>query len=154
MSEPHMRAADSDRTAVAAALGRHMAEGRLTLEEYEERVGRAYAARTYGELTPLTADLPSSGLQRSGPRPVPRRTYAGACAGASWSRGYRRAVWSGWLTTAMIVTTIWLATSLAAQEFIYFWPFWVVGPWGIVLLSRTFGRSGGRRSHPGHRLPG
>src|SRR4051794_12756948 len=116
MSEPHMRAADSDRTAVAAALGRHMAEGRLTLEEYEERVARAYAARTYGELTPLTADLPSSGLLRPAARPAPRPTYAGACGGAAWNRGYRRAAWSSWLTTAMIVTAIWLATSLASGE--------------------------------------
>src|SRR4051812_35467248 len=132
MSDPHMRAADSDRAAVATALGRHMADGRLTVEEYEERVGRAYAARTYGELAELTADLPSPGVVRPAARPVPRPTYAGACGNAAWGRGYQRAVWSGWLTTALLVTSIWLVTSLAAHQFIYFWPFWVVGPWGLV----------------------
>ena len=58
MPEPHLRAADTDREAVAAALGQHMAAGRLTLAEYDERVARAYAAKTYGELEQLTTDLP------------------------------------------------------------------------------------------------
>ena len=60
MPEAHLRAADSDRAAVAAVLGRHMADGRLTVDEYDERLSRAYAARTYGELDALTADLPST----------------------------------------------------------------------------------------------
>ena len=58
MPEPHLRAADADRAAVAAALGQHMSAGRLTLEEYDERLTRAYAAKTYGELDQLTQDLP------------------------------------------------------------------------------------------------
>src|SRR5262249_24892497 len=45
------------------------AEGRLTQDEYNERMGRAYAARTYGELTALTADLPAGALPT--PFPVP-----------------------------------------------------------------------------------
>src|SRR3954471_13765844 len=64
MSEPHLRAADADRAAVADVLGRHMAAGRLTVAEYEERLTRAYAAKTYGELAELTTDLP-------GDAPVP-----------------------------------------------------------------------------------
>ncbi|HEX7975282.1 MAG TPA: DUF1707 domain-containing protein [Anaerolineales bacterium] len=48
--EPHLRAADTDRAAVATALGEHMSAGRLTLAEYDERVARAYAARTFGDL--------------------------------------------------------------------------------------------------------
>ena len=39
-------------------LARHLSEGRLTLVEYEERAGQAYAARTIGDLLPLTSDLP------------------------------------------------------------------------------------------------
>ena len=50
MPEPHLRAADADRTAVAELLGQHMAAGRLTVAEYEERLARAYASRTYGDL--------------------------------------------------------------------------------------------------------
>ena len=70
MPEPHLRAGDTDRAAVATVLGRHMADGRLTVAEYDERVARAYAARTYGELDELTADLPSVDSGRSvAPRP-------------------------------------------------------------------------------------
>jgi hypothetical protein len=38
------------------------------------------------------------------------------------------------------VVTIWAATSLAAWEFHYFWPIWVIGPWGAVLLAQTLTR--------------
>src|SRR4051812_38262685 len=103
MSEPHMRAADSDRAAVATALGRHMSDGRLTVEEYEERVGRAYAARTYADLADLTADLPSSGLSKPTLRPAPAPACAGPCAPA-WGRGYHRSMWSSWARVALIVT--------------------------------------------------
>jgi hypothetical protein len=59
MPDPHLRASDDDREAVASDLGKHMAAGRLTLAEYDERLARVYAARTYGELDELTADLPA-----------------------------------------------------------------------------------------------
>ena len=74
MTEPHLRAADADRTAVADVLGRHMAAGRLTVAEYEERLTRAYAAKTYGELAELTTDLPddAAGPRRRPGRPSPR----------------------------------------------------------------------------------
>jgi hypothetical protein len=59
-----------------------------------------------------------------------------------------RVVWASWLSTAVIVVTIWAATSLAAGEWLYPWPIWVIGPWGAVLLSQTLtggpGRLGGR----------
>ena len=139
MPEPHMRAADSDRATVAAALGRAMADGRLTLEEYEERVGRAYAARTYGELAGLTADLPSPPQPAPAPRPVRPPAPTGACAPA-WGRSSYGGIWRAWVTTAVIVTGIWLMTSIGSGHPIPFWPFWVIGPWGLVLLSRTAGR--------------
>ena len=54
MPDPNLRAADSDRSAVAEQLGRHLSDGRLTVDEYEERLARVYAARTYADLEPLT----------------------------------------------------------------------------------------------------
>ena len=59
MRDPHLRASDADRAAVADALGTHMSAGRLTIAEYDERLARAYASRTYGELAELTTDLPA-----------------------------------------------------------------------------------------------
>ncbi len=45
MPEPHLRAADADRAAVATVLGEHMSAGRLTLDEYDERLARFVAPR-------------------------------------------------------------------------------------------------------------
>lgn len=56
-----MRASDSDRERIVEILREAVAEGRLDLSELDERVGQAYAARTYGELEPLVADLPVAG---------------------------------------------------------------------------------------------
>lgn len=53
-----MRAADSDRERVAAALREEMAVGRLTLEEFEERLSSTYAAKTWDELRAQLTDLP------------------------------------------------------------------------------------------------
>ena len=53
------RAADADREAVAERLRVAAGEGRLDLEELDDRLGRAYGARTYGQLRALVADLPA-----------------------------------------------------------------------------------------------
>jgi hypothetical protein len=52
------RAGDADREAVAERLRMAAGEGRLDLEELDDRLGRAYGARTYGQLRALVADLP------------------------------------------------------------------------------------------------
>ena len=49
---------DAERQQAAALLASHLAEGRLTLEEYDERVQAGYAARTQADLAPLFSDLP------------------------------------------------------------------------------------------------
>jgi hypothetical protein len=61
---PVIRASDGDRDAVAARLNEAVGDGRLTLQEFGERLDRAYAARTRGALVPLTADLPAIGPGR------------------------------------------------------------------------------------------
>jgi hypothetical protein len=59
---PQLRASDADRDAAAARLGGALAVGRLTSTEYAERLDAAYAARTLGQLAPLTVDLPDTDL--------------------------------------------------------------------------------------------
>ena len=155
MPDPQMRAADADRDAVAHRLGEHMTAGRLTVAEYEDRVARAYAAKTYGELSELTSDLPSSRPSTPSPRPAAAGACGPAAWGGPWTAGpWRRAVWGSWLSTAVIVTTIWLITCLSAGTFLYFWPIWVIGPWGAVLLAQTLGGAGGRshRRRPRNRV--
>jgi len=159
MSEPHLLAADADRSAVAERLGAAMAAGRLTLPEYDDRLGRAYAARTYGELTALTTDLPPTPTPAPTPSPVAAdatEPAAGtACTGWGHARGGTpslRAAWRSWLTTALIVVGVWLTTSLATGRLMYPWPVWVIGPWGVVLLAQTLGGSGGpNRERARHR---
>jgi hypothetical protein len=51
-------ASDAEREAIVARLGDAAGEGRLVLDEFSERVGLAYAARTRGELQALVQDLP------------------------------------------------------------------------------------------------
>nr|WP_190021047.1 DUF1707 domain-containing protein [Streptomyces hiroshimensis] len=71
MSElPDMRASDAERERVAEALREAVAEGRLTMEEFEERLEAAYKARTHGELEPLVRDLPAPGAVVSLTKPA------------------------------------------------------------------------------------
>ena len=55
-----MRVSDAERQDVAASLRQALTEGRLDLDEYDERVQRAYQAKTYRELGAITADLPDA----------------------------------------------------------------------------------------------
>ena len=58
-----IRASDADRDRVAGLLQEHLAAGRLTDEEFDERVDAALHARTLGELDELLADLPHADLR-------------------------------------------------------------------------------------------
>jgi hypothetical protein len=53
-----IRASDSDREVVVGALRDAYTAGRITMEEFDERTSAAYAAKTWGDLRKLTADLP------------------------------------------------------------------------------------------------
>ncbi|GAA4549597.1 DUF1707 domain-containing protein [Streptomyces collinus] len=59
---PDLRASDADRERVAEILRDALAEGRLDMAEFEERLDATYQARTYGELAPITRDLPAAGV--------------------------------------------------------------------------------------------
>lgn len=67
---PAMRAASADRERAVDVLKAGFAEGRLTQDEYNERMNRAYTSRTYAELAALTADLPAGAIPTVYPMPV------------------------------------------------------------------------------------
>ena len=72
--DPRIRASDKDRERTAALLREHHAQGRLTPEEFNDRVDRTFAATTIGDLDALLADLPAIDLYRlpaAGIRPAP-----------------------------------------------------------------------------------
>jgi DUF1707 SHOCT-like domain len=70
-----MRASDADREHVVDILTAAFVQGRLSLDELSLRVGHALAARTYGELTVLIADIPVPPLKVP-PPPSPARPTA------------------------------------------------------------------------------
>ena len=76
---PAIRASDAERQAVATQLNEAVAAGRLTLEEFSQRLDGAYSAKTRGQLDELVADLP-------GARPAAAATGpAAAPAKPQWS---------------------------------------------------------------------
>jgi hypothetical protein len=129
MTDDEVRIGDAEREQVAHRLHVHVGSGRLDLAEFEQRIDAAYQARTRGELAAVLADLPER-TQR--PRPAAR-------PGARPVLGRGAAVaWANWLFVGVISLVIWAATSLGAGEVLYFWPVWVIGPWGAALAMGTF----------------
>jgi uncharacterized protein DUF1707 len=70
-ADPELRASDAERRRVAELLRTHYLDGRLTQDDFDERVEHALAARTQGELAELTRDLPPEAP--APPAPVRRR---------------------------------------------------------------------------------
>jgi hypothetical protein len=144
-----MRAADADRQFVAERLRDALNEGRLSLSEYDDRLKEAYAAKTYGDLDRLLGDLPTvvpeqhAQLVARGPvpHPQPPATQPGQPAGAPPGKGrmagWLVGVWSAWLIAVFINVVIWVLVCLSTGKFVYFWPMWVAGPWGAVLVAMS-----------------
>lgn len=108
--EDAMRASDADRTAVADRLRAALDEGRLSALEYDDRLGRAYAATTYGELAPLTRDLPDAPAVASPVPAVPRPR-------GMWLMPIRN-----WLAGNVFFVALWAWGSIASHHLIVFWP--------------------------------
>ena len=88
-----LRISDDDRHKVAEMLREAAGEGRIDVEELDERLEATYRAKTYGQLVPITVDLPGKGRPhqvqpaRSGARPVPSGArYSGSIAVMSETR--------------------------------------------------------------------
>lgn len=113
-----MRASDADREKIIDRLRLAMNEGRLSLAEFDDRLQQVYAAKTYGELTPLLSDLPA---QRKA-HPAPAKGIP------QWIT----IMWTPWVFVNVLCVAIYLATGAG-----YFWPFWVAVPWGLALLIPT-----------------
>ena len=95
-----MRVADTDRDHTAEVLRRAAAEGRISFDELDERIGRAYAAKTFADLEALTRDLPGPGVRapapatpRYQPAEVPAGTPAPSFSVAILSGAQRAGPW-------------------------------------------------------------
>lgn len=112
-----VRASDADRHQVVEALRKHAAEGRLTIDEFDERVGVAYEARTLGELQRCLHDLPVITPPSS--------------SSAALVRSRRDPHLAKFVSLSLILIFIW-----AMSGFGYPWPLWVIVPLGIVNARR------------------
>jgi hypothetical protein len=138
-TDPAMRASDADREAVAGRLRDAHAEGRLTMEEFEERLDATYAARTLGDLAPVTHDLPAA----------PATSLTTSAERSPVWQGHR-AAWAAWASAVFVCVAIWGASAMSGGEH-PFWPIWVAGPWGALLLARMLFEERQPRERPGRR---
>ncbi|HEX3493614.1 MAG TPA: DUF1707 domain-containing protein [Streptosporangiaceae bacterium] len=138
-----LRAADHDRQEVVDRLRTALDDGRLTLDEYLDRMGRAYQAVTYADLALLCADLPVGG--RAGATSAAKPAVAASpaspwCGAFGRLPGPLRVLWTIWLIAVSVNVVVWLLVSVTTASLIYPWPLWVAGPYGAVLLALSAGR--------------
>jgi hypothetical protein len=130
--DPSIRASDTDRDRTASLLREHLAAGRLSPDEFSERLDRAFAAKTVGEIDALLKDLPGIDLYRLPDAALTR--YPRRATGSRPRRGGHgrawRAAWGAWFTVVLICFVVW---GLSGHG--YVWPLWVAGPWGAVLAG-------------------
>ena len=91
----HLRVSDADREQAAELLRQAAGDGRITFDELDQRLGAAYAARTYGDLSEVTADLPASGEQRPGALDTAPGTFPAARIGGEPGPGVSVAILGG-----------------------------------------------------------
>ena len=148
--DPGMRVSDAERTAVADRLARHYSDGRLDQAEFDERVSRAMAAKTYGDFQGLFSDLPEL------PGEMPSDTAGGSPAGSPFGAAstpgipplaachgrlrHRR----GPLRTAVAVALIIIAADFTLHTVTgWIWP----GMWLIFLVAIIVAVSKNGRRH-------
>ena len=152
-AEDVIRASDFDREHAVEALRDQYAEGRLTLEEFDERTSAAYAAKTWTDLRELTNDLP---VRLSfGPASAAVAPGSGAGAPGQWQQRWPGAPQAWRFVPLLAILFVW---TVAAGAGVWshtrgqFFPFFPVIPLTIFssvfawrwLLFRQW-----RRRHPG-----
>ncbi|MBT2230326.1 DUF1707 domain-containing protein [Nonomuraea sp. NEAU-A123] len=128
-----IRASDSDREVVAERLSAALTEGRLSMQEYDDRLGRAFQAVTYGELADLLGDLPRA---KAKAQPAPRGAAVPAGLVATLPR-WLRILWAIWAVKVSINVVVWVMLSVSDASLVYFWPMWIIGPPGAALFGLT-----------------
>ena len=134
---PSIRASDADRERIVEILRQNTAEGRISAEEFDERMAAAYNARTLGALAELTTDLPVD-LAEHGRRQAelarqakPRKPLG---------RKLREDV-SGLASLGVVLTVVWFISGGG-----YFWPAWplgIIGALTVAQLIQAWGKRGG-----------
>ena len=77
-SRGHLRASHAEREQTIDALKAAFVQGRLTMDEFDARIGQTLVSRTYAELATVTADIPAGLAGAQPPRKPPRRPLSRA----------------------------------------------------------------------------
>ena len=126
-----MRVSDGERQEVVERLRTALGEGRLELDEYDQRVQSAYGAKTYRELVPLTADLPDV--------PMPMPPVRARSREAQHYGHPNRAI--ALLSVVFVFIGLSVLLSVASGGvLIPFWPLFIFGFWGLARSSGRYGR--------------
>ena len=144
--DPRVRASDADRERTATLLREHHAVGRLTSEEFSERVDKAFAAKTLGDLEVLLADLPAIDLYQlpaAGIRPAPPgapRRRGGPGLNRRGDRAFlpdRPTSWITWMAATSLLLLVWFGVGLATGGAGWLpWFLLIVIPWALTIARR------------------
>ena len=116
---------------MADALGDHLAAGRLTVDEFRDRLDLVFTARTHGELAPATTGLP---------RPRSPEPPLGVATPEERARRRARRAETRWARFAAVSAGCWAVWGLSvstpgAPGLEALWPLWVTLPWAAWLLT-------------------
>jgi hypothetical protein len=128
-----LRASDADREVVRTLLDEAYGDGRLTQQEFDERLTTLFAARTFGEIPPLVVDLVPADDQLAAAVALPAADLR-ARAEARWRREMRES-FAGFLFPTVICLVVWLTTGGG-----FFWPAFPIAVTGLHLVRRALRR--------------
>ena len=144
--DPRIRASDADRDRAAALLREHHAAGRLTAEEFHDRMNKALDAKTIGEIEELMEDLPAIDLYQlpdASLRRIPphrRQSLLPADSGGSGSpvRFTPGTVAMGaWAVVTSALVAIWAVAAVVGGGTWFPWWALIAIPWIWVLIRRA-----------------
>jgi Domain of unknown function (DUF1707) len=127
-----MRASDADREAVRTVLADAYADGRLTREEYDDRLNTLFASRTLGELPPLVNDLEPLAAPAPAPLPAAELRQRGA---RKWRKDVEES-FGAFLVPSIICVVIWAVGTGGG----FFWPAFPMLFLGLNLLRTVVQR--------------
>jgi hypothetical protein len=129
-----MRASDADREIVRTVLAEAYADGRLTREEYDDRLNTLYGSRTLGELPSLVTDLVPPDVPPAAPAPSLPADFR-TRAVRKWRKDVEES-FTAFLVPTIICTVIWIAATGRG----FFWPAFPMLFLGLNLIKTVVGR--------------
>ena len=129
-----MRASDADREIVRAVLADAFADGRLTREEYDDRLNTLYGSRTLGEVSSLVTDLVPLDGPPTAPAPLLRADLRTRGA-RKWRKDVEES-FAAFLVPSIICTVIWIAVTGGG----FFWPVFPMLFLGLNLVKTVVQR--------------